>query len=165
MAAVAAADTGPEARCRVFFIYGPDGSGKTFLYNCIIHSLCADSKIVFPVWTGIASILLHISFTFQTACAGDARLMQGSVCDIFAQSPEAELLYKYSLTTWDEAPMAPKEALRCVDGLLWDVTKNDHTKFGDKVLLLGGNFIQVLPLVSHRGRSDKVNACLKKFPL
>ncbi|KAJ8890820.1 hypothetical protein PR048_010329 [Dryococelus australis] len=63
------------------------------------------------------------------------------------------------------ALMAPKEVLHCVDRLLWDVTKNDSTKFGDKVLLLGGDFKQVLPVVSHRGRIDQRQEEFQQFLL
>ncbi|KAJ8872568.1 hypothetical protein PR048_026174 [Dryococelus australis] len=94
MVVIAAVDSDAEARSSVFFVNGPGGYGKTFLCNCIIHSLRADSKI-------------------------------------------------------DEAPMAAKEAIHCDDRLLQDVTKNDRTKFGGKVLLLGGVFRQLLPVVSH----------------
>ncbi|KAJ8886977.1 hypothetical protein PR048_013191 [Dryococelus australis] len=164
MAAIAAADSDAEARCRVFFVDGPGGSGKTFLYNCIIHSLCANSKIVCRVaWTGIASILLAGGNTSLFKLP--VPVMQGSVCDISAQLPEAELLRKCSLIIWYEGLMAPKEALHCVDRLLRDMTKINCTKFGGKVLLLGGDFRQVLPVVSHRGRADQVNACLKNSPL
>ncbi|KAJ8880285.1 hypothetical protein PR048_016751 [Dryococelus australis] len=126
---IAAADSDAEARCRVFFVNGTGGSGK-FLYNCHMHSLRADSKIICPVaWTGIASILL----------SGD------STSHALFKLP-VPLLRKCSIIIWDEAPMAPKEALHCVDRLLRDVTKNDRIKFGGKVLLLGGDFRQQLCL-------------------
>ncbi|KAJ8882094.1 hypothetical protein PR048_018582 [Dryococelus australis] len=98
--AVAEADSDAEAHCRVFFGDGPGGSGKTFLYNCIIHSLRADNKM-YVLLPGYA---LSQSFGWR---------------------------------------------------LLQEVAKNDCTKFGSKVLLLGGDFRQVLPVVSHGGRADQ----------
>ncbi|KAJ8895979.1 hypothetical protein PR048_001320 [Dryococelus australis] len=144
-----------------FLVNGPGGSGKTFLYNCIIHSLCADDKMVCPVaWTGIASILLAGGSTSHSLFNRLVPVMQGSVCDISTQSPEAELLRKCSLIIWDEAPMAPKEALYCVDNLLRDVTKYDALSLAAKCY-----FLLVLPVVSHRGRADQENVCLKNSAL
>ena len=49
------------------------------------------------------------------------------------------------MIVWDEAPMAPREALECVDMLLRDLLQNDMP-FGGKVLVVGGEFRQVLPV-------------------
>lgn len=47
-----------------FFIDGPAGSGKTFLYNGIYHKLLAmKKKTACVAWTGIASILLPCGTT------------------------------------------------------------------------------------------------------
>uniref|UniRef100_A0AC34FY32 ATP-dependent DNA helicase n=1 Tax=Panagrolaimus sp. ES5 TaxID=591445 RepID=A0AC34FY32_9BILA len=46
---------------------------------------------------------------------------------------------------WDQAPMAPKYALEIMDRLLRDFTKIDEP-FGGKILLLGGDFRQLLPV-------------------
>ncbi|KAJ8868809.1 hypothetical protein PR048_030350 [Dryococelus australis] len=131
MSTIVLSTSDAEARCRVFFVDGPGGSGKTFLYNCIIHSLRADGKIVYPVaWTGIASIVLAGGSTSHTLFKLPVPVLQGSVCDISAQSLETEILHTRSLIIWDGSPMASKEAPRSVNRLLRDVTKNDHTKFG-----------------------------------
>ncbi|KAJ8895054.1 hypothetical protein PR048_000379 [Dryococelus australis] len=92
-------------------------------------------------------------------------MMRGSVCDISSQSKEVELLSNCSLVIWDEASMTPNKALHCVDRLLRDMTKNDRTKFSGKVILLGEDFRQVLPVVTHGGGTYQVNACLKNSPL
>ncbi|XP_063215752.1 uncharacterized protein LOC134527212 isoform X2 [Bacillus rossius redtenbacheri] len=166
MAAVFEPESCEEPRCRAYFLDGPGGSGKTFLYNCLIHSLRAQGKVVCPVaWTGIASILLTGGTTSHSLFKFSVPLTNDSVCNISHQSKEAELLRACSLIIWDEAPMAPKHALHQVDALLRDITNNDRTKFGGKVLLLGGDFRQVLPVVQHGGRADQVNACIKNSPL
>ena len=51
--------------------------------------------------------------------------------------------------------MAPKEALECVDMLLRDLLQNDMP-FRGKVLVLGGDFRQVLPVMPHCAREDIV---------
>ncbi|KAJ8885822.1 hypothetical protein PR048_012027 [Dryococelus australis] len=140
----------------VIFVDGPGGSEKTFLYSYIIHSLHVDNKIICPVaWTSIASILLAEGSTSHALFKLPVAVKQGSVFDISTQSSDAELLHNCRLMICDEAPMAPKEALHCVHRLVQNVTKNDHTKFGGKVLLLGGDFRQVLPVVSYGGSVDQ----------
>lgn len=49
----------PELQQRAFFIDGPGGSGKTFLYNTLMHYIRGKNKIVYPcAFTGIAATLL-----------------------------------------------------------------------------------------------------------
>ena len=44
---------------KIYFIDGPGGSGKTFIYKTLIHYfLSLNKKILSMAWTGIASILL-----------------------------------------------------------------------------------------------------------
>ena len=65
---------------------------------------------------------------------------------IKVQQPRAEVLRRARLLVWDEAPMAPREALDAVDRLLRDIMETPDTPFGGKVLVLGGDFRQVLPI-------------------
>ena len=65
---------------------------------------------------------------------------------IRAQEPRAEVLRRAALILWDEVSMVPLAALDCVDRLLRDLT-GDSRPFGGKVILLGGDFRQLLPVV------------------
>src|SRR5690348_14880314 len=56
--------------------------------------------------------------------------------------------------------MTPSDALRCVNKLLQDIMQNEKP-FGGKVLLLGGDFRQILPVVPHGSRSAIVEASIK----
>ncbi len=60
---------------------------------------------------------------------------------------------------WDEAPMSHKHAFEALDRTLRDVLQQDVV-FGGKVVLLGGDFRQILPVVRKGGRADIVNASL-----
>ncbi|KHJ76634.1 hypothetical protein OESDEN_23746, partial [Oesophagostomum dentatum] len=60
--------------------------------------------------------------------------------------------------------MAPKQALDAVDRLLRDITQLD-SPFGNKIMLLGGDFRQVLPVVRKGGRAEMVATCIKKSSL
>ena len=74
---------------------------------------------------------------------------------ISAQSSRAEVLRKARLIVWDEAPMAPKAALQALDDLLQDLMGN-NLPFGGKIVVLGGDFRQVLPVMPHASRADVV---------
>ena len=56
--------------------------------------------------------------------------------------------------------MIPALALQCFNRLLQDIMQSDGI-FGGKIVLLGGDFRQVLPVVPHAGRHTIVKNCLK----
>jgi hypothetical protein len=65
------------------------------------------------------------------------------------------VLRRAKLIVWDEASMVPLPALDCVERLLRDVSGNDMP-FGGKVLVLGGDFRQILPVVPRGCEADVV---------
>src|SRR6266581_4016166 len=75
---------------------------------------------------------------------------------------DAKLLKESSLIIWDEATMAPHYALSAVDKLLKGLTKSS-TLFGGKVILLGGDFRQCLPVVRHGTKVSIIQSSLKYF--
>ncbi|RCN49553.1 hypothetical protein ANCCAN_04325 [Ancylostoma caninum] len=160
--AVLAAVHGSGNRC--FFVDGPGGTGKTFVYNTIYDLLLGEKKNVACVaWSGIAASLLPegrtVSSTFKLN-PSDKNLMS----TMTRQCSLAKELKKLDVVIWDEAPMAPKQALEAVDHLLRDITQTDII-FGNKIMLLGGDFRQVLPVVRKGGRAEMVAACIKNSPL
>ncbi|TRM55296.1 PIF1-like helicase-domain-containing protein, partial [Schizophyllum amplum] len=77
-----------------FFVNGPGGTGKTFLYKAISHILRADAKIVLcSASSGIAAILLpggrtaHSTFKIPII-----NLCETSTCSISKSTKRAELL-------------------------------------------------------------------------
>ncbi|VDP42085.1 unnamed protein product [Heligmosomoides polygyrus] len=129
----------PEGQC--FFLDGPGGSGKTFVYTTIYHLATARRKQVLNVaWTGIAANLLPDGRTATSAF----RLVvadQNRSSSMKRQSEEAKRLSKIDAVIWDEAPMAPKQALDAVNALLQDIMQNT-LPFGGKVMLLGEIFVR-----------------------
>ncbi|GBM13182.1 hypothetical protein AVEN_64383-1 [Araneus ventricosus] len=61
-------------------------------------------------------------------------------------SPEADKLRQAMLIIIDEITMLTKDGLRCIDSLLRDLMNNDKP-FGGKVIIIGGDFRQTLPVV------------------
>ncbi|UYV81362.1 hypothetical protein LAZ67_20000935 [Cordylochernes scorpioides] len=125
---------------RCFFIDGPGGTGKTYVYNTLIHCVRAVGKIVIPLAsTGIAATLLSGGQTVHSRFKLPIPLLENSVAAISANSSEAELIRRSSLIIWDEAPMAHYRALEIVDRLLKDIMHCDLA-FGGKVLFLEVTF-------------------------
>ncbi|CAO4373342.1 unnamed protein product [Caenorhabditis nigoni] len=145
---------------RLFFLDGPGGSGKTYLYNVIFKVLLGkDIKIACCAWTGIASTLLPdgrtIASFFKMDIKNDCR---ASLLKL--NSKEAALLRKIKVFIVDEASMIAKNALETMDKVLRDVMEND-IPFGGKVIILGGDFRQVLPVIRRGTRKDQVDGCIK----
>ena len=147
-----------------FFIDGPGGTGKTFVYNTAYSLLIGMKKRVICVaWSGIAASLLPngrtVSSTFKLNPVD-----KDLTSTMKRQSSSAKQLREIDVVIWDEAPMAPKQALEAVDKLLRDIMQTE-VPFGNKTMLLGGDFRQVLPVVRKGGRAEMVAACIKNSPL
>jgi hypothetical protein len=68
------------------------------------------------------------------------------MCSFTKQSGTTELLRRASLITWDEVGMTKRQAVKALDRLLQDIMGCEKL-FGGKVMLFGGDFRQVLPVV------------------
>lgn len=60
--------------------------------------------------------------------------------------------------------MLSSKVLRYIDRLLRDVCANDKP-FGGKILILGGDWKQLAPVVEHGTREDQVNDSIRMEPL
>ena len=69
-----------------------------------------------------------------------------SLCNISKQSGTIELLRRAKLIIWDEAPMATRWAIETINMTLKDIM-DSPLLFGGKVIVFGGDFCQVLPVV------------------
>ena len=149
---------------KCFFLDGPGGSGKSYLYQTITHNVRAQGKSVLCVAsTGIAATLIngmtaHKQFGIPVPCH------ENSTSHIRLNSKEATLLTQASLLIWDESSMAHKDMLSCLDRLLQDLMGNTDP-FGGKCLVLGGDFRQCLPVVPHGTSAQQASACLKASTL
>ncbi|GBO15665.1 hypothetical protein AVEN_62318-1 [Araneus ventricosus] len=79
-------------------------------------------------------------------------------------SPEADKLPHAVLIIIDKITMLTKEDLRCIDSLLRDLM-NNYKPFGGKVMIIGGDFRQTLPVVPRGTRADSIESCIKSSPL
>ncbi|CAF2815474.1 unnamed protein product [Rotaria sp. Silwood2] len=144
-----------------FFIDGPGCTGKTYLYNTLYHLFMGQGVHVMPVaWTGIAASLLPVGRTVHSRFKLPVPILETSTSSIRPHSKEAEDIKKTEVFIWDEASMAPSYAPKAVDILLRDIM-NINLPFGGKIMVLGGDFRQVLPVIRFANRSDLIAASLK----
>eukprot|EP00795_Rhopilema_esculentum_P009950 gene9950-18563_t len=154
-----AIQTGAEQNC--YFVDGPAGTGKTFLYNTLVHNLQGlGLQVKCVAYSGIASTLLINGATAHSTFQIPIPLLPDSTCNIKRQSARAQKLLETSVFIWDEASMIPANSLKVVDILLRDITQVNRP-FGGKFMFLGGDFRQVLPVVLRAGRERIVQESLK----
>ena len=134
----------------VFYVDGPAGSGKTFLYRKLIHYLRSKGLIVLIVAvSGIAALLLPGGRTVHSRFRLPVPLpLEGATANITANSGTAQLLRITSLLIWDEAPNAPRAAFdavsRCLQDVLQDLpNRSKRQPFGGLPVLFGGDFRQI----------------------
>jgi hypothetical protein len=75
-----------------------------------------------------------------------------------------------SLIIWDEAPMAHRNCFEAVDRSLRDILhfsdpQSGEKPFGGKTVVLGGDFRQILPVVSKGRREEIVEASINRSSL
>lgn len=147
---------------KLFFIDGPGGTGKSTLLNHILARIRGQGMIAIAVASsGIASLLLPGGRTAHSTFKIPIKLSQSSRCHIPKQSKLAVLINQASLIVWDEAPMTHRHAFEAVDRTLRDVLDNGCEPFGGKVVVLSGDFRQILPVVKNGTPLDTVEASLR----
>ncbi|MGA1502986.1 MAG: hypothetical protein ACO38Z_10310, partial [Candidatus Nanopelagicales bacterium] len=155
------------------FVDAPGGTGKTYSFNALLDSVRANDGIALAVASsGIASILLHLGRTVHSRFKVPVEnLHDGSMCNITAQSDLGNLIRQTKLIVWDEAPMADRKVLEALDRTLSDIRgaprseDGDLLPFGGIVVVLGGDWRQILPVVKKGGRAQIVAATMKKSHL
>ena len=93
-----------------FFLHGPGGTGKTFVYKALCHHIRAQQSIVLCVASsGIAVLLLpgghmaHSMFAIPTD-----NLTNDLLCNIEKNSKRVDLFCHVDLIIWDEAAIQNK---------------------------------------------------------
>jgi len=143
-----------------YFLYGYGGTGKTFMWKTLSAAIRSQGKIVINVASsGIASLLLPGGKTAHSTFCIPLKINEKSTCNLKQQDPRAKLLRQASLIIWDEAPMMHKFCFEAFDRTMRDIMRvvhEDNLKkpFGGKVVILGGDFRQILPVIRKANRRD-----------
>ena len=139
-----------------FFLNGPGGTGKTFVYRALCHTLRGMGHIVICVASsGIAALLLPGGRTSHSMLKIPIEgLGPKSFCSIDKEDSRAELLRSTSLIVWDEVPMQHRFGPEAVSRTLMDI-RDDPRPFGGLTVVFGGDFRQVLPVI-RRGSAEHI---------
>ena len=121
--------------CQVFFVDGPGGTGKTFLYKQLLNHIRSKGKIALAVASsGITALLLPKGRTAHSRLKIPIKLHSASTLNLPLQSDNADLIRKAEIILWDEAV--------------------------GKIVCFGGDFRQILPVVKKGTKSDTIDASL-----
>ncbi|PWZ30743.1 hypothetical protein Zm00014a_021326 [Zea mays] len=100
----------------LFFVDGPGGTGKTYLYRVLLATLRSQGKIAVATATsGVAASIMPGGRTAHSRFKIPLTIDDGAVCSFTKQSGTAELLQKSSLIIWDEASMTKRQAMEALD--------------------------------------------------
>jgi len=148
-------------------LIGPGGSGKTFTYNAIVEYVRGLGKVAVCVAsTGISSLLLEGGTTAHSRFKIPLNVDEWSSCSLPFDSPQADVLKEAALICWDEAPVMSRFAFEAVHKFFCELMGTTlDVPFGGKVVLLGGDFRQTLPVVSHGSAHQVLEQCLFKSEL
>ena len=149
----------------MFFIDGPGGSGKTYAYNFLIHKLRSLYKTVSAsALTGLASTLIIDGMTTHSTFKVPVPCHENSSCALSSTDPYADFLRSVSCFIIDEISTMEIEVFDAIDRLLRDLMGND-VPFGGKVIVFGGDFRQILPVVKKGSASQIIEKCVVRSPL
>jgi hypothetical protein len=159
----------PRPVDKTFFVDGLGGVGKIFLYGCLLSKVCCTGDIALSMASsGIAALLLEGGCTAHSRFKIPvASLCGSSTCYVPLNSPQAALIRAARLIVWDEAPMAHKHVFEAVNRTLQHVMgvvdpALKDMLFRGKVVVMGGDFRQILPVVPQGTRGQIVDASLKR---
>ncbi|XP_027108916.2 uncharacterized protein [Coffea arabica] len=154
-----------STKAQSFFIDGPGGTGKTFLYRSLLATLRSQGYIAIAVASsGVAASILPGGRTAHSRFKIPLDISKTKACQVSKQSSIAKLLIEAKLILWDEASMAKKETIEAFDMLLRDIMESDDP-FGGKVVVFGGDFRQTLPVIRDATRDVLVQSSFVNSPL
>ncbi|XP_072087938.1 uncharacterized protein [Arachis hypogaea] len=148
------------------------------IYDRIIHcvtnkehrllsaKLRSQRRIVINVASSeIASLLLPSGKTAYSMFGIPIELNVDTICRIPKDNPKANLIRLAELIIWNEAPMTNKLAFETLDRSFRDIMTSISVSykdlpFGGKIIVLGGDFRQVLPVIPKASRAASINSSI-----
>ncbi|XP_071939902.1 uncharacterized protein [Coffea arabica] len=126
-----------------FFVDGPGGTGKTFMYRALLVTLRTQGHIALAVASfGIAASILPGGRTAHSRFKIPLDASNTRTCQISKQNSTAKLIVMAKLILWDEASMAKRDTSEAFDLLLKDIMDSDKP-FGGKVIVFGEFLLRV----------------------
>ena len=148
----------------LIFLDAPGGTGKTFTLNVLVSWIKMEQReVATSATSGIAATLLYLGRTAHNRFKLPFIPHKDSVCNIKKQSELAEFLAKIDLGIIDEGPMLNKLCYEALDRSMRDLVPDgdQEKKFGGKLILVSGDFRQLLPVIERANRAKIVTHTLK----
>ncbi|XP_068338961.1 uncharacterized protein [Pyrus communis] len=147
-----------------FFVDGPGGTGKTYLYRALLASLRRLGHIVLATASsGIAATILPGGRTTHSKFKIPLILDASSMCSIGKQSDLAKLIQKAKAIIWDKATMTHRHAFEALDRTFRDLTDID-LPFGGEDNDIWGRFSTKFLLRVGDGNEDVIMDDMVKLP-
>jgi hypothetical protein len=106
----------------LFFLDGPGGSRKTFVYSMLLASVRWDEHVAIGVTSfGIVALLLEGGRTSHSVFKIPIGIGRDSMCSILVQSDYAKLHREAKLIIWDEAPAQHLHYAKAIGQTLHDI--------------------------------------------
>ncbi|XP_024990596.1 uncharacterized protein LOC112524886 [Cynara cardunculus var. scolymus] len=154
-----------DDRSGVFFIDGPRGTGKTYLYKALLANIRSRGLIALATASsGVAASNMPGGRTAHSQFKIPLNLDNNSMCNLKKQSGTAKLLWDAKIIIWDEVSMAKRQAVEALDRTMQDIT-GVTLPFGGKIMVMGGEFRQVLLVIRRGTRAQIVDSSLRMSPL
>jgi len=147
---------------QVFFVDGPGGTGKSFVYNTLIAHITGvlGKDVISVASSGIAALVLRGGQTAHSTFKIPIPALSHSTCSFGKRSDIARRLQAAVAIFWDEAPMMTRIVFETVDRSLRDLMDTPDLLFGGKVVVFGGDFRQVAPVVVRGSPAQIAQLCL-----
>ncbi|KAG5590630.1 hypothetical protein H5410_041144 [Solanum commersonii] len=143
-----------------FFIDGPGGTGKGFFYRSLLATIRSKGFVALATASsGVATSILPGGRTTHSRFKIPINVDENIGCNVSKQSSLACLIRDAKLIVEDEASMAKAKTIEAFGLLLKDLM-DTRMLFGGKVVVLGGDFRQTLPVVRNGKKEDFISQSL-----
>jgi hypothetical protein len=158
----AALDENPILGPRIYFVDGPGGTGKTFVFNALLDRVRVDGEVAIAVASsGTAALLLKGGRTAHFMFKIPLEVHTSTMCKMTPRSEVAAFIKRAKLIVWDECSMVSKNLIEAVNRSFQDIMGN-VAPFGGCLMVFGGDFRQVLPIIRGASRQMIVSQCLNR---
>ena len=137
-------DHNHDQQTKIFFLDAPGGTGKKWLMKLILAHVRGNGDIAIAVaFSGIAALLMPGGRTIHSTFDLPIKITSKSFSKIKRRnSIKAKILQQAKIIIVDEAPMANKNVLECLDRSLQYIC-NSKLPFAGKTVILSGDFRQI----------------------
>jgi len=148
----------------VYFIQAPGGTGKSFVLRALLRRVRASEHVALAMASsGISATVYELGHTAHSAAllpVEEDKIQAGGT--LFSRgSKHAELHQAAHLVVWDETVMSHRGHLEAYDATMRDLEDSPDKPFGGRaVIVLAGDFRQLLPVVRRGNRAQYVKSCL-----